>query len=605
MDYLCKAFSYLAVFCYTIKEGKSKSDLDSMLTVKDPKISIDFVSIVMTLPQYIRLDTMPAKDLDFYTGVKQTFERIFETEYDGFVTSRQEMLAIQKDITPVLGRACLSLAPLVNYLYTRVISTIEGTVWFPLNRDYMVKRIFDTLQNDNVGKKMSSDYNEKISNTIYDSVIAHVGTTFDALSVKKKTIIEDVSMSLLPYKLNVITYQNYIVSQLVKQNPDSKPHVEEIKDIVKRIHKTSTNKRQAVVTSLVKDDKKFKDVDEFVTLIDDISFNELEDNLNVDYYAELVTGFYTTISENVQLEKSNLNNLFFERKKGLALWRIVVVMMIVLLVLLLVRFIMGLLDSKERIPKMKATRECDEKYTEQDFMNRNTNWYIQLVLSSIIAFFMISILISFYRKIKASFEFNIDIIESNTNQLKSLLGDFQRKFVEISESMNDMDREKKIGVNDNISKDDKQQLYDYVTRIIDRYEKSNFIIESAKSTVPFPYTEVTMYGIILVTCIVCVFVVFFTFAPLKHLADIKYMNKLKQELLFTKDLASFSDQLQSFSTCHNEEIDGLVLTMKLIFFGFLIVFLMYYSVTIISTSSDFKMGLYNSNYFDEGRSYNG
>lgn len=607
MDSLTSTLTYLALFCYPITLGKNKSDLTKIANGEDKSATVELKAVVAAMPQNINLGAVSEDKVSYYKGVKNTFALVYDVHYDEYVSQAKNLADSRGDPQTVLDQVCLAFIPLVTFWYTEAINNIDGGIWFPFNREYMIDRMNKAMDLNKLSRNMPRDFRESISITIYDSVITYVGNNFDPLEVQRDNLIQTITTDLLPYRFNLMKHQNYVITEVMKQNAMGKKYVDEITQMLSQIQKTLVLKRQTMATDVpnTTNGTKFKEFDEFASLLDDVQYTDFVGGLEVDFYTELVQGFYATISESVQLNTPNLRNLYYERRKAMRLWKIVVVMLIIIIILILVRFLMGLIEDKGKIKSVPVERDCDKLYSERDYSNRNANWWIRACLSISIVLFLICILVSFYKKIAAANEFNIEMIESNTNQLKSMLEDFQDKMKKIDDLLEDGDRLKKIGAIDKISPDDKMKLYDFVKRIIDKYEKCNFIIESAKTQIPFPYTEVSLYGVVLIACIVSVFVVFFSFSPIKRLMDIKQLNKLKQELLFTKDLASFSSQLQSLAVCHNEEMDGMVLTLKFIFFGFLIMFLIYYSITIISSANDFKMGLYNSNLFDEGRCYEG
>ena len=57
--------------------------------------------------------------------------------------------------------------------------------------------------------------------------------------------------------------------------------------------------------------------------------------------------------------------------------------------------------------------------------------------------------------------------------------------------------------------------------------------------------------------------------------------------------------------CHAEDVDAIVFTIKVIVFSTIIMFLTFYTVTIMESAGEFRMGLYNSVYYEESRCYTG
>ena len=222
-----------------------------------------------------------------------------------------------------------------------------------------------------------------------------------------------------------------------------------------------------------------------------------------------------------------------------------------------------------------------------------------------VVLFVIAMLIAYYKKMKAKYKFNLDIIETNTNQLKNLLEDFGDKINEIDIKLDIVDKNKTIQLISKITNDDKKDIFEFVKKIIEKFDKCNYILEAAKNELPFPYTEVVLNGFFMSMSILCIFYVWFNYAPVKKFIDNKYLYKMKAELQVTDNLDQFDIKLRSLGVCHNDEMDGIVFSMKIIFFMFIIMFLVFYSVKIISSANDFEGGLFNSFYYEESICYDG
>ena len=105
-------------------------------------------------------------------------------------------------------------------------------------------------------------------------------------------------------------------------------------------------------------------------------------------------------------------------------------------------------------------------------------------------------------------------------------------------------------------------------------------------------------------CVLCFVYIFGQMNPLERLKKIKKLNKMKEDAMFTND-EEMRKLVDLERICNLEEIDMIAFTLKIIFFSFLFMFLIFYTVNIISSTGDFKSGLYNSAYFEESRCYNG
>lgn len=588
MNNLLQAFIYTSVFAYPIHSKVSDTDP-----------SFPLPQILPFMPQKINVEKYSGEEKEFYTGLRNVFSKIYSTEYSGYIRTAQTT----NEAKPIIVDMCRLLIPMFKEVYFRVFMHLKGGIWFPFNRTYMINRIYVAFQTSSF-LSFSDEYKKLISEVMYDTIVKGVAGNFDILSVQRGTLVEDISNDLLPTKINVVQYQNYIINTMITANPVAQRYVDEVVELLNQVQKSVSIKKQVQANLILTNEHKFNEPSDFNELVNNLSFQDMYDSFETEFYKDVVDKFYANISESVNLKTANLRNIYYQRQKSFRIWKTAIIMMIITMILLFLRFIMGLIDEKKKILYLPPERDCDRLFAERDFRNRKTNWYIKLLLPFFLMVFIIAMLISFQKKMQYAFDFNLEVIENNTNELKNLLDDFSRKLNQIMVKLDEADKQQKIGTVQKITDDDKKEILDYVKNIIDKFEKCNYIVESSKNQIPFPYTEVIMNGFMMAIALIAILYVLGSFAPIKRLKDVKYLNKMKEELLVTDDIRGFSERLQSMGTCHNEEMDGIVWGLKLIFFTFIILFLMFYSVKIISTANDFKFGLYNSTYYEESQCYN-
>jgi len=378
-----------------------------------------------------------------------------------------------------------------------------------------------------------------------------------------------------------------------------------VKQLINQVNKTFLMKKELVSGTESSDSYRYNDIGDFIELLKTVNYNDFIISLDVPFYQDIVSKFYGNISESVNLKRPDMRNIYYQRQLSFSTWKLTIIMVIITLILFLIRYGIGIGEEYNNIFYISPVRDCDKPYAQRDFKNRVTNWWIKMFVPPFVALFIIAMLIAYYKKMKAKYEFNLDIIETNTNQLKTLLESFNDKINEIDSKLDSSDKTKNIQLISKITNDDKNDIFEFIKKIIEKFDKCNFILEAAKNELPFPYTEVVLNGFFMSISILCIVYVWFNYAPIKRLIDNKYLYKMKGELQVTDDLNQFDLKLKSLSICHNDEIDGIVFSMKIIFFMFIIMFLVFYSVKIISSASDFKSGLFNSFYYDESICYDG
>jgi hypothetical protein len=150
-----------------------------------------------------------------------------------------------------------------------------------------------------------------------------------------------------------------------------------------------------------------------------------------------------------------------------------------------------------------------------------------------------------------------------------------------------------------ISVDDKTRIYEKMKVIVDKYEKCNYVLATQKNDIPFPYTEAILDMFMITACVVCIVFLLGTINPIEKLKTIKELNKLKERGIYQENDPDFISEAKEKAQCHDQDIDAVIFTLKIMFFMFIILFLVFYATKIISSTSEFEFGLYNSVYFEE------
>jgi len=590
MANLIKAFDYLAIFAYPI-----------YIKVSDKNPDFPLPEILPYMPNKISISNkVDKKTQEFLHDVKIEFGRVYDSEYQNYVNNAKNTIVVDT----LLHELFLKLIPLYKELYYRIFLILKGGIWFPFNQKYIVNKIQQSLATG-MTSTLPLDYRTNVSSIIFDSIINNIASNFDIIAVKRGFLVESISNSLLSTSINIQKFQTYIINTMLNENKASKNYVDEVKELINQIYRSVLTKKQLKADLEPVDSYKYKELEDFTDLIKTVQYNEFIVGLDVDFYQDIVSKFYANISESVNQRRADLRNIYYTRQTSFNTWKTTIVMVIISLILVLIRYMIEIVEEKSSIFFITPARECDRLFAQRDYRNRLTNWYIKLIVPPFILLFVIALLIATYKKMKATYDFNLDIIETNTNGLKTLLGDFSSKMKEIDDKLDSADKTKTIQLITQITGDDKREMLDLIKKIIDKFDKCNYILESAKSSLPFPYTEVILNGFFMSMAILCMVYVVFYYAPIKRFKDNKYLYKLKEELLVTEDLKLFDQKIQSLGTCHNEDMDAIVFSLKLIVFLFIIMFLVFYSVKILTSANDFKNGLFNSFYYEESMCYGG
>ncbi len=583
------AFTFLAFFLYPIY-------------IKTPDTSNNFPkNLLPFMPQNMNIGSFEPKYKDFAIGLKTAFTNVYNTDYKPILNT----VATIDDPTPAMNDITMKLLPLFRDLYYRVFIKLKGTTWFPFNKEYITLQLNETFKSSTGAAALPADYKTFFIDIVYDPLVTSISGNFDVLALKRSDMIDTMSTALVSYKLSALPYQNYIINTIISKNSKSERYIDDLNEFLVELDNTITLKKGQLLEATDIDQKKFMDTDEFIDTLKNLSYNNLKKGFEVEYFKEVIEKFYNVISESVNLKAANNRNIYYQRQTAIKVWNVAIIMTIIAIILVWVRIVIPTLTEITKIKRVNVERDCDKLFAERDLRSRQINWGIKLIVPLVFIAFIISMLIAFRKKMSATFDFNKEIIENNTSELKKSLDEMAMKLKYFESKLDEGDRYQKFSMIDQskITDADKKELFASLKNIVDKYEKCNYIIESAKTTIPFPYPEVIMHGFMLTITVFGILYAMSTFAPIKRLKDIKKLNKLKAKVLITDNMQEINEELASHSVCHNEDMDSVVIALKIIFFTFIIMFLIFYSVKIASSANDFKFGLYNSAYFEESRCY--
>jgi uncharacterized membrane protein YciS (DUF1049 family) len=331
-----------------------------------------------------------------------------------------------------------------------------------------------------------------------------------------------------------------------------------------------------------------------------------------------------------------MDNIYFNTNKKFKLWQTSIIMTIITIILILSNYTLSNLqlypylytdlakkieekltiidkftttlgstdktDEKviEKLTTMKNTTQYELSLLYREKRNRSINFTIRIVIPTFVVVFIITLLLAYYKKAKATHEFNVDLIETNTNTLNKASIDLLNKINLLDDIIPASDKYKPISQLTMINDNHKKEIYNDIQIILEKYEKCNFILEAQKNKLPFPYAEIIMSGFMLFIIILCMLYIYMQINPINRLKQIKELHKKKQESLIAdkKSIKIMKKELEYLLQCHEDNIDAVIFTLKVVFFIFIITFLIFYSTKVVNSASEYQMGLYNSAYFD-------
>lgn len=622
--YLQDLFEYLLIFGFPIYLKKSDKATDfpipgytdkmPMKTILITSEDIDAVKNNIDRnrenPALLKTLQLDLQSKTIHLELKNIFSTIYANEFNTYITST---IADNSSLELVTSKFYKS----VEQIYENLLYNFKGDILYPFALTWIKTKISNsqivTALKNSIDPKNIQDLNSYLdimTNIIYDKLVLPIKNSYNIFNNKRDILIEEISTKLVNYKkIDVIKYQNIVISGLITINNSFKDDVDNVIELLNEIHKTVNIKRTFELNTTTIN-KKFIDSDDFITLLNTNTYNDLETNLKTAYFRDIVDNFNKNISTNIALNHPNLNNLFYNSIRTYKLFKTAFILITIIGVLLFIKFIMYNVSIANRVWSMQpdaSLNDCAKAEFDKRKKVNVANVSARFIFSIIFLVLIIALLRSYYKKMIDIDSFNHDIIQENTTVLLRKLTDLDTLVNNISTTIVDSDRNRKIESIDStiFSKEDKENIYANIIDIINSYEKCNFIMEAAKNKIPFPHTDVFINILMILISLYVLNVGLTSFAPIKRIYKIKMLNKMKEALNAgsVNNLAEFSARLDSEATCHNEDMDVLAYLLKIIVFTFIIFFMIYYSSKVLSTANDFKYGLYNTSYYNDLRCY--
>ena len=476
--------------------------------------------------------------------------------------------------------------------------------YYTYNESYL-----DIEQFNNYSFKTPTMTDSNFSNiffTSYNTFLINMRQTNDIKSKVIASKINNIADDIL--SLNIDMNKEYVLTQLSIITPNYSAS-NNYKNIVDEIQTNVANKQ--FLGNLPVVDRRFASIHDFTNKLSNISFNNLKLHLNTEYFNYIITEFYKTVSNEVNQESNSIKNIYLTQSNKFKIWKKTIIMVMVILGLIWVYYVIVLIQEfkkdKERLSellkKANASSGTDRENELKDyFKEEKTVWmffWFKLLIPTCFIVFLMAMIKSYQQKAYAAFSFNKEIIETNTNDLSNALSDLTY----IIQSIKVPDPNQPIGKN--IPLIQINELYEKMHIIIDRFEKCNYIIESQNTNLPFPYTEIIMDAFMLLAVFVCITTIYVKLQPLSRLFTIKDLNELKKdtEVANAVKLGQIKTEVNNLRDCHDADVESIYFTLKILFFLFIVMFLIFYTTKVINSTSDFEQGLYNSRYFTDNTCY--
>lgn len=511
----------------------------------------------------------------------------------------------------------------LDKLFQGFASGIQGDYMFVYDEKYMQTQLQYVITTVYPFRLISdSNYDTLITQYIAQMIIPQLWNMYaesDAIDQRKNVAINsfvtETSDALISSDIKSITkFRPFILDELNK-NPIAAAndaynlniYNSVLMKLEQAIVKKHTNQLNSTkLTNDTIDYSRFSPYEGFEQKINDMSLRDLTADLNATYLSDIVNSFYKKISADTQEQKNTIYDLYYEQNKTQDMLKMIVVVTVIMLVLGVIYFA---LTMAEEYSSLKFKHSNDEKALRgnksdldrlnNDFRDIMLVFVMKCIIFPVAIFFLIMLIISFYRKHVIKTTFNKEQVESNTADFKKALNDLNN----LMSSIHVTPIDNNIGTLA-ISKETKEEIRKKIITTIDKYEKCNYINKAAQYVLPFPYTEITLDLFMIALVIIAFVYITSLVSPLDKISKIKQLYKNKEKIEYGGDIdKELQDEINEVFACHTADIDTLMFAMKIIGFMFVVIFLLFYSTLIMSSTNEFGQGLYNSMYFEQGRCY--
>ena len=610
---LSKAIIYLCVFLYPLY---IKQSITSSTVMQSP------------LNGYIPFNISTDDDFSLYT--KTYFQKKSGAQYD-------ETVELARNSQPegfniLIANHILVYKDYMSKVLNDLLLVMKGNSLFPLQAPYITK-LLDTVFTQTPLNAIEVEYKTIFQEAFIKALLPAIQTDMESnldakggnvqvqnmINFKMAIVIDSLSQDLSNYTINIKQHSHYILDSIIKDhtgNIDDKL-LNIFKRIILKLDQAIELKRR-IARANDKTDRKLITSAEFVSRINDLMFHDLERGLDTFYLYEILNDFYMDVSgaigtsEAVTPNNRTDHNIFYAQQKK---FKIANTTLTFVYIIIAEFFVYYLLSWMQNFSALNAEEQdiLARKQSNPDDINAKNQWlehktkklnsWVKIIIPLLLCIFMCVLLFSYYTKATDAFKFNRDTIETNTSDLIDAITKLDTNISAIRDTINNNTFARIVDIKE-ITEDMKVELYANISELVDKYEKCNYIINVSQTYLPFPYTEVTI-DMFMIAAIVLGFVyVMGQMNPYTRLLKIRKLQKMREDIMYQQDSeASYLISLEKKS--HEDELDTIVFALKLIFFIFVFMFLIFYIINIISSTGDFKNGLYNSAYFEESRCYSG
>lgn len=605
-----KAYSELKTFFLYLMLYVYQVHLKQKTNEKDKEGKEFDASLKSRMPHHLDV-SQKEFNTGFYTNIQYRFNTHFNTKLSAYITEAKASASPDALYQGIIRDFVDDL----NVLFQNVILRMPNNYFFPVSSTFMK----DVLQNDIMKTEMTqynitlnSEYITAITKQIADIYIPEYWRGYEAKHEEgREALVSRITLNIAKFEgITLIEHKDYIKGQLEGIiTPDIDPTFIEILTSVDRNVRNKKLSENSLVNKK-SNEAKFLTIDQFIEELDKKTYVDLKVGLNLDYFGDILDKFYFAVNNSIY-SKGNAGDktskdIFFNTNKNLKLASLSLNLVTVIIILCLVYHIMTVSEkfkyhymAKNAAFLNKDPKDRDTIDLKKQFRDRFVNLMMQAGIPIAFAVFLVCLLQSVYKKAQARHNFNRETIDNNTSEFRAALQDLRVMFEEFESKITRAQMNSTIKTLTHIGAEEKTQLYDKLKIMIDKYDKCNYVLAVGKNEIPFPYTEVIIDGFMVLLILIAVVWVVGEIAPAQRFKDIKKNNKRKEEALYRSSDTAWNDAVIAEAQCHDASMENIMFTLKILFFIFIVMFLIFYATKVLASTSEYEFGIYNSMYFEE------
>ena len=575
------------------------------------------------MPQFLEPDTLGELS-EFFTGIKSVFLEHEKTKLPKMIEDAKKTAGSFDTLYIALFT---DFQGYLNPLYQNLMIHIQGDYYFIFSKWFyqtlalkeyeknsdLIKQILgETDKNPTDFDKYYKEFLNAYANTYIGRYWLKFKSEYQSLDYRKNMLVSKISANMVKFdKIRLMENQSYILGK-VQNTPETVPVITEI---MMAVDQDVRNRKLVEMTSIGNKGNaaRFLDVETFIEELDKISYIDFKVGLNLEFYTDILDRFYFSVNNSIYSGGNSGNktskDIYFTTNKNfkLAKWALIFGITIICLCLVynsmrvfedwkLAKLAKQVLLGPEAI---KNKNDSEVKYITREYRENHLNILMKGFIPVAFGVFFICLLMSIYKKSQAKFRFNKETIDANTSELRSALAELRVIIEDLDIKIN---RPQQVQVIKNIKLlgvEEKTNIYEKLKIVIDKFEKCNYVLASQKNDLPFPYTEIIIDAFMISVILLCLFWVLGQINPVERIRTIKTLNKMKEEGQYNDSSVVWTTEMVTMASCHDNEMDSIMFTLKIMFFLFIVLFLIFYATKILTSTSDFEFGIYNSMYFEE------